>query len=87
MTEDITNQDVLEAIRKFQSCPFVHEMTCGNDSSHESLKGIEIKGKVVLICPDCEYVQNWIPTFIWLAEDIEKSIPHEFRELMTTDET
>jgi hypothetical protein len=77
MTEDVTNQQLLEAIRKYQSCPFVHELTCGNDSqNHESLKGIEVKGKVILICPDCDYVQNWIPDFVWLADDIEKAQEH-----------
>lgn len=63
------NKDLLEAIRKFQSCPYVHEMTCGNDSRHETLKGIEIRGKVVLICPDCDYVQNHVPDFVWGASD------------------
>ena len=72
------NKELLEAIRKYQSCPFVHELTCGNDSGHASLKGIEIQGKVVLICPDCEYRQDHVPSFVWLAEDIEKSIEWEF---------
>lgn len=76
---DKSNQDLLEAIKKYQSCPFVHPLTCGNDSqTHGLLKGIEIKGKVILICPDCEYKQDWIPDFIWLAENIDKAVEYDF---------
>ena len=77
------NKELLEAIKKYQSCPFVHELTCGNDSGHASLKGIEIKGKVVLICPDCDYIQTHVPDFIWQAEDIEKAMETDFNELYT----
>ena len=78
---DITNRDLLEAIKKYQSCPFVHELTCGNDSRHEPLKGIEVKGDVILICPTCDYQQKHIPDFIWLAEDIEKSMEADYNEI------
>ena len=71
MTE---NQKLLEAIKKYQSCPYVHELTCGNNSGHGSLKGIEIKGQVVLICPDCDYQQDWIPNVVWHAEAMEEAI-------------
>ena len=72
------NTKLLNAIRKYQSCPFVHPLTCGNNSEHENLKGIEIKGKVILICPDCEYKQEWIPDFVWLAEEIENSMEFNY---------
>jgi hypothetical protein len=79
MNEDITNQDLLNAIKKYQSCPFVHELTCANDSqNHEPLKGIEIKGRVVLICPDCEYTQTHIPKIVWTATDIEDAMEYQF---------
>lgn len=80
------NKELLEAIRKYQSCPFVHELTCGNDSGHTPLKGIVVRGEVILICPDCEYKQEHVPNFVWTAEDIEKALPHEFLELAKTDE-
>ena len=71
MTE---NQKLLEAIKKYQSCPYVHELTCGNNSGHEVLKGIEIKGHVMLICPDCDYTQNLVPNIVWYADDMEEAI-------------
>ena len=77
------NQELLDAIKKYQSCPFVHPLTCGNDSGHDLLKGIVIRDKVVLICPDCEYTQTHIPNFIWQAEDIEKAMEMDFNELYT----
>jgi len=68
---DDTNKELLEAIKKYQSCPYVHELTCGNDSGHSPLKGIEVRGTVMLICPDCDYMQGHVPSVVWSAEDIE----------------
>jgi hypothetical protein len=72
------NHKLLQAIKKYQSCPFVHPLTCGKDSNHENLKGIELKGKVILICPDCDYRQEWVPDFVWQAEEIETAMEYQF---------
>lgn len=68
MTE---NEELLEAIRKYQSCPYVHELTCGNDSSHSSLIGVVIQDTVMLQCPDCDYLQGHVPGVVWSTVDIE----------------
>lgn len=84
-----SNKEWLGAIKKYQSCPFVHPLTCGNDSGHDLLKGIVIKGKVMLICPDCDYTQNWIPEYVFTAEDIDKAMELDFNEIyraVKTDE-
>jgi hypothetical protein len=59
----MTNEEIetMEAIRKYQNCDYLHPLTCGNDSRHALLKPIEKDGKIILVCPDCDYVQNWHP--------------------------
>jgi len=59
------NQKLLEAIKEYQSCPYVHPLTCGTNSLHRLLKGVEINGQVVLECIDCSYHQDWIPEIVW----------------------
>lgn len=39
----------------------VHPLTCGNDSNHTVLFPYFNGEKVVLRCPDCDYVQNHLP--------------------------
>lgn len=58
-------EKVLKRIRLYQENPLFHELTCGNDSNHGTLKGEMIKDKVVLVCPDCDYVQDYIPNFFF----------------------
>lgn len=66
----LNNQRLLERIRKWQEEPVFHELTCGNDSSHNLLKGKLEDGKVVLICNDCHYKQTYIPELFY-SEDFE----------------
>lgn len=58
------NEEIIERIRRWQSSSLVHPLTCGNDSNHTILQPKEIDEKVVLICEDCEYVQEYIPGVI-----------------------
>jgi len=57
----MTNQEVLDSVKAYQERGDFHPLTCGNDSNHLLLVAKEIDGKVVLVCPECDYVQNWIP--------------------------
>jgi len=57
----MTNQDIIEAVSKWQKSVFIHPLTCCNNSSHKSLIPIELNGKVILKCLDCNYVQETIP--------------------------
>ena len=59
------NRDIIQAVNYWQNCKGVHPLTCGNDSNHSILKPQEKDGKVVLVCPDCDYVQDYIPEHIF----------------------
>lgn len=55
-------QKVLERLIKHQAFGFMHPLTCGNNSAHILTPKI-IDNKVTLVCPDCDYVQDYIPEF------------------------
>ena len=57
---------VIGAIDMWQRSDF-HPLTCGVDSGHRSLVGQERDGRVVLVCPDCSYVQTHIPAGVLSA--------------------
>lgn len=54
----MTNEELIKAVEKHQSNPFVHPLTCGVSSSHELLIAEEKDGEVVLVCPTCGHVQK-----------------------------
>jgi hypothetical protein len=58
------NELTIKAIKEWQADASIHPMTCGNDSTHRVLEPIEDHGKVILKCPDCDYVQYWIPEVV-----------------------
>ena len=58
------NTEIMVKIREWQNCPYVHQMTCGNDSTHGLLEPVDRDGDVILICPDCDYEQDWIPDVV-----------------------
>jgi len=60
----MTNKEKIEQIKKWQMYEHFHPLTCGNDSNHEILKPIEIEGKVILVCPQCDYKQHKIPSVV-----------------------
>jgi hypothetical protein len=61
----VTNAEKLERIVTWQGAPFVPSLTCGVDSGHRDLVGREMDGEVMLICPDCGYVQKRIPGIVF----------------------
>lgn len=58
------NQQIIEKVNLWQSAGFVHPLTCGKNSSHLNLVPEERNDKVVLACPNCNYVQDWIPDYV-----------------------
>ena len=73
----MTNQEIIEKIRKWQNSPCTHDLTCGYDKcNHISLKAIEEKNIVILKCtnPNCTYTQKHIPECVLDAnlEELEK---------------
>ena len=60
---DDGRDDEIEAIRQRQARHDVHPLTCGNDSGHAVLRPQRMpNGKIVLYCPDCDYVQVDFPS-------------------------
>jgi len=67
MSEKTNNQKIIDSVAALQSREDLHPLTCGKDSRHGLLEAKEVDGKVVLVCPDCDYVQTWIPGCIHLV--------------------
>ncbi len=58
------NREIIKRVKKWQRAGYVHPLTCRANSSHPVLKP-ELRGrKVVLVCPECNYVQEHIPTIV-----------------------
>lgn len=60
----MTNQEIIDAINRYQKAVNIHPLTCGNDSKHTNLTPSEEGGKVFLKCPDCDYTQTFIPEYV-----------------------
>lgn len=71
----MTNAEIIQKVKDHQSNQYLHPLTCRVDSLHENLVAEERDNKVVLVCPTCKHVQEWIPEAIFIApskEDIDK---------------
>jgi hypothetical protein len=55
------NKSLIKQINEMQKNPEFHPLTCGNDSRHSPLVAEGRQGRIVLVCKDCDYVQEWIP--------------------------
>ena len=64
----MTNDEIIKAVRRWQSSKFNHPLTCQEDSHHATLEPVEIHGTVVLKCPVCPYVERVIPDVVLKAE-------------------
>jgi len=72
----MNNQEKIEAINKWQSCNFVHPLTCGKDKC-DGLLIAEINKdvdpyfdwgevEIILTCPKCkDYIQEHIPEIVY----------------------
>ena len=56
------DSDQVKAINNYQKYGSFHPLTCGNNSHHRLL----VATPEYLKCPDCDYVQRWVP--IWIAQ-------------------
>lgn len=68
----MTNQERMDVVNSYQDNPFVHPLTCGNNSSHDNLVPVEKSGEVILQCPNCIYKQPLSDEFIGLLADLDK---------------
>ena len=57
----VTNAEIIDAIRRWQSHPYHPPMTCQTDSRHGKLVPNEEDGTIVLRCPTCPYLERVIP--------------------------
>lgn len=65
-----SNEDIIRIVTKYQNFGMVHELTCATDSRHQALEPVEQDGKVVLVCPTCDAVQESIPAFVLGSEEM-----------------
>ncbi|MEC0265301.1 hypothetical protein [Paenibacillus anseongense] len=54
-------EDVKQRIKDYQQAEGVKSLTCGNNSSHEKLYPKVLEQGLVLLCPNCNYTQTYIP--------------------------
>lgn len=71
-------RQVERAVWEWQLCGSMHPLTCGTKQKHEHMDLAEVltnpthdilrpdirDGAVVLVCPTCDYVQEWIPEIV-----------------------
>lgn len=68
--ENMTNREKIIQIVKWQNNSFAHPLTCGNNSNHNLVPkevGWWVFKKVILVCPECDYIQEDIPPIVLLA--------------------
>lgn len=62
-------EELIAKIENYQKSKQMHPLTCGQRDKHPDFRGIlygEVEnGKVVLKCPNCDYVQHNIPEVIF----------------------
>lgn len=62
----LTVPEKIHAIIKYQTCPVVHQLTCGNDSqTHRPLIPWLLGDSVILKCMDCDYIQLYVPDNVY----------------------
>lgn len=61
----MVNEEKIKRITEWQGAGFVHPLTCGVDSGHPDLVGVDVDGDVMLQCPQCHYLQRDIPAVVF----------------------
>ena len=60
----MTNDEIIEAVLRWQSSKFDHPLTCQENRCHTKLLPVEMDGQVVLQCPACSCVERYIPEIV-----------------------
>ena len=71
------NKRIIKKIKEWQESDYVHQLTCGSGScNHVILDPIEENDIVILKCPECDYIQTFIPECVLKADvkEIEKNL-------------
>ena len=64
----MTNEEIIEAVRRWQASKYDAPLTCQQDGHHTKLVPVEIDGTVTLQCPICPYVEDVIPDAVLKRE-------------------
>lgn len=73
----------IAAIDYWQDRAYVHPLTCGVKSSHAELRGkCDKDGEVVLVCPTCGHVQQWIPEHVYSLYDRREKYEEAYSMLL-----
>jgi hypothetical protein len=59
----ISNEQIILNILNWQTCGYIHPLTCRKQSSHTILFPILEDDRVKLKCVDCGFVQDPIPEY------------------------
>ena len=62
--DDRRPESAIAAVQEWQRNPRVHPLRCGLDTRHRPLEALDEAGQVILRCPDCDYVQRYIPASV-----------------------
>ena len=59
------NKTILEKVKTWQEFPYVKPMICRNENCEGcKLKPKETKTRIMLQCPKCKKVQNYVPRIV-----------------------
>lgn len=61
----LPNKAKLRAVEWWQEEANFHPLTCGNDSSHNLVAKETDGGEVILVCPECGYIQGYVPDTVY----------------------
>lgn len=69
----MTNTEKIAKILSWQSCGFVHPLTCNGGvlpREHQKDHTVDLmpeerEGEVVLVCPSCGRIQDWVPEVVY----------------------
>ena len=64
----LSKEEIVKRVKNYQLYPFVHPLTCGENSRHSILEARIENEEVILYCKDCCYVQRYIPDVVLLGE-------------------
>lgn len=63
--DDRRPETLIAAVNAWQRHPRLHQLLCRKEPTHRPLVPFEDKdGRVRLMCPDCDYRQNTIPSSV-----------------------
>jgi len=63
--KELSLKQKIKRIIAWQRCDFVHQLTCGGENCSEVLIVASKNNKPLLLCPECNYEQEYIPEVVF----------------------